>query len=76
MVVDIEPGKIFRARPPRVAVPELGSRYTTSTAPMVNWDVSPDGRKFVFVEAARDLIERSTIEIVLDWPAELELDSQ
>jgi len=73
MAAPVLPGPTFRAGPPTVIVPDLGFRYTTSTAPQLNWDATPDGRSFVFVEVDRDDAERSRIEVVLDWASTLGL---
>jgi serine/threonine-protein kinase len=73
MVVDVAEDDAFRAGPSRTLLPDL-SRFTTATAPSVNWDVAPDGRSFVFVELARDEVERSRIEVVVDWASGLDVD--
>jgi hypothetical protein len=73
MAAPVLPGPTFRAGPPTVIVPDLGFRYTTSTAPQLNWDTTPDGRSFVFVEVDRDDADRSRIEVVLDFASTLGL---
>jgi hypothetical protein len=68
MAVDVEPGEAFRAGPPRQLFGDLPIfRFLTSTAPMVNWDVSPSGDAFVFVELDRDEAETTRIEVALGW---------
>jgi hypothetical protein len=42
-------------------------RYLTSTAPFVNWDASPAGDGFVFVELEHDESETARIEVALGW---------
>jgi hypothetical protein len=64
-------GTTFSAGPARVLVPDL-ARFTTATAPWANWDVAPDGESFVFVELAREEIERSRINLILDWASQLD----
>jgi serine/threonine-protein kinase len=70
MAVTVASGPSFRAGPPRVVVEDL-SRYMTSTAPQVDWDVSPDGRRFVFVEPARAKDEGTRIDVALHWARHL-----
>jgi serine/threonine-protein kinase len=70
MSVEVAGGSGFRAGPPRVLVADL-SRYMTSTAPQVDWDVSPDGRRFVFVEPARTSDEGTRIDVALHWARHL-----
>jgi Tol biopolymer transport system component len=70
MAVEAARDPAFRAGPPRVVVADL-SRYMTSTAPQVDWDVSPDGRRFVFVEPARAKDEGTRIDVALHWARHL-----
>ena len=70
MAVSVEGGPVFRTGPPRVVVPDL-SRYMTSTAPQVDWDVAPDGRRFVFVEPERAKDEGTRIDVALHWARHL-----
>ena len=68
MAVEVQPGDSFRAGPPRQLFGGLPTfRFLTSTAPLVNWDVSPAGDAFVFVELDRDEAEVSRIEVALGW---------
>jgi hypothetical protein len=72
MAVDVEPDEAFRAGPPRELFGDLPIfRFLTSTAPMVNWDVSPSGDAFVFVELDRDEAEVTRIEVALSWVQQL-----
>ena len=70
MAVAVESGPSFRAGPPRVSSPDL-SRYMTSTAPQVDWDAAPDGRRFVFIEAERAKDEGTRIDVALHWARHL-----
>jgi Tol biopolymer transport system component len=70
MAVSVEGGPAFRAGPPRVVVPDLG-RYMTSTAPQVDWDAAPDGRRFVFIEPQRAQDEGTRIDVALHWARHL-----
>jgi Tol biopolymer transport system component len=70
MAVTVASGPSFRAGPPRVVVEDL-SRYMTSTAPQVDWDVAPDGRRFVFVEVERAKDEGTRIDVALHWARHL-----
>ena len=45
----------------------------TSTAPAMNWDVSPSGDRFVFVEFERRAQAAAQVEIALNWAQHLEL---
>jgi len=66
--VDVEAGEtILRAGPPEVVVPDLAARFLTSASPGNNWDVSRDGRRFVFIEPERDESARGRIDVVLHW---------
>ena len=69
MVVAVEAGPGFRAGPPRVVADV--SRYLTSTAPVVDWDAAPDGRRFVFIEAERAKDEGTRIDVTLHWARHL-----
>ena len=71
MVAEVTEGTPFSTGPPRVLLPDL-ARFTTATAPFVNWDVAPDAESFVFVELAREEIERSRIEVILNWAGQLD----
>ncbi len=70
MAVSVEGGPVFRTGPPRVVVPDL-SRYMTSTAPQVDWDAAPDGRRFVFIEPQRANDEGTRIDVALHWARHL-----
>jgi Tol biopolymer transport system component len=69
MVVAVEGGSSFRAGPPRVVADV--TRYLTSSAPVVDWDVAPDGRRFVFIEAERAKDEGTRIDVALHWARHL-----
>jgi Tol biopolymer transport system component len=71
MKVDVAPGDSFRAGPPKVLLADLASRFDTATAPQANWDVSPDGNRFLFVEVDRDESARVRIELILNWAQNL-----
>ena len=72
MAVDVESGEAFRAGPPRQLFGDLPIfRFLTSTAPMVNWDASPSGEAFVFVELDRDEAEITRIEVALGWAQQM-----
>ena len=70
MAVSVEGGPVFRTGPPRVIVPDL-SRYMTSTAPQLDWDAAPDGRRFVFIEPERAKDEGTRIDVALHWARHL-----
>lgn len=73
--VDIDDGIVFRAGPPRVIIDDLAGRFVTTTAPATNWDVSPDGDRFVFVGFERDEQAGEEIEIALNWAQNLSPES-
>jgi Tol biopolymer transport system component len=70
MAVAVESGPVFRAGPPRVVIADL-SRYLTATAPQVDWDAAPDGRRFVFIEPLRAQDEGTRIDVALHWARHL-----
>ena len=73
MAVDVMAGDSFSAGPPEVVLENLGSAFVTSTAPAVNWDVSPSGDRFVFVEFERRAQAAAQVEIALNWAQHLDL---
>jgi serine/threonine-protein kinase len=76
MVVDVAPGDRFQIGPPRVVLENLGGAFVTSTAPALNWDVSPSGDRFVFVEFERRAQAAAQVEIALNWAQHLELEQR
>jgi dipeptidyl aminopeptidase/acylaminoacyl peptidase len=70
MAVPVAAGDTFRAGPPRVLIEDL-TRYMTATAPQLDWDASPDGRRFVFVEVERSRDEGTRIDVALHWARHL-----
>ena len=76
MVVDVAPGDSFQAGPPQVVLENVGGAFVTSTAPAMNWDVSPSGDRFVFVEFERRAEAAAQIEIALNWAQHLELEAR
>ena len=74
MAVDVAPGESFRAGPPQVVLENVGGAFVTSTAPAMNWDVSPSGDRFVFVEFERRAEAAAQVEIALNWAQHLELE--
>jgi serine/threonine protein kinase len=70
MAVPVASGPGFRPGLPRVVVADLGP-YLTSTAPQLDWDAAPDGRRFVFVEVERAQDEGTRIDVVLRWARHL-----
>jgi serine/threonine-protein kinase len=70
MAVSVASGPAFSAGPPRVVVADT-SRYMTSTAPQVDWDVAPSGKGFAFVEVERAPGEGTRIDVALHWARHL-----
>ncbi len=76
MAVDVAPGDTFQAGPPRIALENLSGAFVTSTAPATNWDVSPSGDRFVFVEFERRAQAAAQVEIALNWTQHLEMKTR
>ena len=76
MVVDVLPGESFSVGPPETVVDNLGRAFVTSTAPATNWDVSPSGDRYVFVEFERRAQAAGEVEVALNWVQNLGLDVQ
>ena len=76
MAVDVAPGDTFQAGPPRIALENLSGAFVTSTAPATNWDVSPSGDRFVFVEFERRAQAAAQVEIALNWTQHLEIKTR
>jgi len=74
MAVAVAPGNIFSTGPPEVVLENLSGAFVTATAPALNWDVSPSGDRFVFVEFERRAQAAAQIEIALNWAQHLELE--
>ncbi len=67
MVVDIKTEPTFTAGSPVVL---FTGRYTTSVA-VVNYDISPDGQRFLMIKAAEEEEGPGQINVVLNWFEEL-----
>jgi len=74
MVADVATGDSFQAGPPQVVLENLGGAFVTSTAPAMNWDVSPEGDRFVFVEFERRAQAAAQVEVALNWAQHLEFE--
>ncbi len=72
--VDIQPGETFRAGPAEIVLEDTASSFVTATAPTNNWDISPDGEQFLFVELDRDDSVRPRIELILNWAQQFDGD--
>jgi serine/threonine-protein kinase len=69
MAVDVSPGSSFSAGPPRVVF--TGS-YDTRTAPVDNYDVSPDGETFLMIRPAGSPAQASRIDVLLHFGDSIE----
>jgi eukaryotic-like serine/threonine-protein kinase len=67
-VMEVQTQPVFRAGKPE---PLFEGRFELRTAPLRNWDVSPDGKQFVFVAGGSDLGARE-VDVVLNWAQELD----
>ena len=76
MAVAVAPGNTFNSGPPEVVLENLSGAFVTATAPALNWDVSPSGDRFVFVEFERRAQAAAQVEIALNWAQHLELGSR
>jgi Tol biopolymer transport system component len=73
MAVAVTPGETFHAGPPRPMFESLAfSKYLTSTAPFVNWDVAPDGGSFALVELDQNDTSGTRIDVALHWALHLD----
>ena len=66
MKVDVETRPSFRAGPAQVVFGGLEG-YSWRTNPIVNWDVSSDGKRFAFVEFRREGSQGRQVAIALNW---------
>ena len=75
MVVDITAQPSFQAGTPRVLFE--GRFATRGGNPTTNFDISPDGQRFLMVQesdpAGRDQAQPTQIHVVLNWFEELKL---
>jgi hypothetical protein len=76
MAVDVAVGDTFRVGSPEVVLESLSGAYVTATSPALNWDVSPSGDRFVFVEFERRAQAAAQVEIALNWAQHLEQGSR
>ncbi|MBZ0110857.1 MAG: protein kinase [Thermoanaerobaculia bacterium] len=70
MGVEVLPGETFHTGRAEEVLPSTLA-YVTATAPLVQWDVSPDGQRFVFVEVERDPTASPRVEVALGWSGRL-----
>ena len=77
VAVDVTLDETFHAGPPRVLFGGLSfSRYLTATAPFINWDAAPDGRRFAFVELDQNDTSGTRIDVALHWSLHLDDDDR
>ncbi len=68
MAVDITTEPTFRAGTPRLL---FEGSYQRATGASAFYDVTPDGQRFLMVQAAEQEAGASQINIVLNWTEEL-----
>ena len=68
MAVDVSTSPTFTARKPRQL---FEKPYERSNAYWPNYDVTPDGKRFLMVKAAEQLPPPSQVYVVLNWSDEL-----
>ncbi len=66
-VMEVQTQPVFRAGKPE---PLFEGQFELRTAPLRNYDVSPDGKRFVFVKGGSDVGARE-VDLVLNWAQEL-----
>jgi Tol biopolymer transport system component len=71
MKVDVETRPTFKAGAAQVLFGGLEG-YSWRTSPIVNWDVSPDGKRFAFVEFRREGLQATQVAVALNWGESLE----
>jgi Tol biopolymer transport system component len=71
MKVDVETRPTFKAGAAQVLFGGLEG-YSWRTSPIVNWDVSPDGKRFAFVEFRREGLQGTQVAVALNWGESLE----
>jgi hypothetical protein len=77
MAVNVNAGEnTLNIGPPETVINVTAGVFTTSTAPVVNWDAAPAGDRFVFVEVQRDEAAAARVEIALNWAQRLEIESR
>ena len=57
MAVDVETGATFRAGTPRMLFEKVSSDY----------DVAPDGRRFLMLKPAATMPESTELHVILNW---------
>ena len=69
-VVSIKTEPTFTAGSPVVL---FTGRYTTDTGPTANYDISPDGQRFVMIKAAEEetVQQQTQINVLTNWFEEL-----
>jgi len=68
LVVAIDPGPPFSAGKPRVV---FKGRYEVGVAGNPNWDISPDGRRFLMIKRGEESAP-TRLHVVVNWFEELE----
>ena len=68
MAATIETKPAFVAAKPKVL---FEGYYETRGYPVTNYDVSPDGQRFLMIKASEQESEATQINVVLNWFEEL-----
>jgi len=71
MAVSVETQLSFHTGTPRQLFDFPQWKYEVRTEPQVNFDVSQDGEKFVFVELGSDKVDTGYVNVTLNWFDEL-----
>ena len=70
--VDVELKPTFRAGPPRVLFSLSAAQFSPmQTNPAVNYDVSADGERFVFLQSGGGEQSSATLRVTLNLPAQI-----
>jgi hypothetical protein len=68
MVVDVAAQSTFSVGTPRVL---FQGRYNTSLTSTANYDVTPDGQRFLMIQPPETATAGSQIHVALNWFEEL-----
>ncbi len=71
MAVDVETQPSFHTGTPHRLFEVPQGKFEMRTAPLVNYDVTKDGEKFVFVQFAGDDVDTGYVSVTLNWFEEL-----
>ncbi|MFZ0798381.1 MAG: hypothetical protein WAM98_11405, partial [Terriglobales bacterium] len=71
MAVDVETQPSFHTGTPHLLFDVPQGKYEMRTDPLVNFDVTKDGEKFVLVQFTGDNVDTGYVSVTLNWFEEL-----